>query len=653
VKSNLTRHVRSRIEFLLIAGIVAGCGHMRTPQGRELVSTSERQVSFDDPAHPGRVTAFEQRQMVGSRTSMVRYDAAARAITSQSSGGKQRTVTLDELGRVLRIERPGLAPVAYEYDPDGRIASITRGVGTGTRVTRFHYDAHGNLARRIDPLERTHHIESDIIGRTRALTGPDDARIELDYDAHDNLTRITPPGRSAHQLRYTGADQAERYIPPALVGVDAETRFRYDDDLAPEIADGPGDQQVAFHHDQAGRIESIALARGDYVHEYDPATGHLAHLTSPDAVGLHFGRDGPLLRDTLRTTPGAPDIVVAYDYDSAFRLWKLTIQDEPPIEHGYDADDHLIQAGPLTILRDPQTGLPDITRTGAIETDLDVSQFAEPERFSATFAGQLLYQATYERDALGRIIRLEELVTGQSLVEIRAQRDRHPVLHRTRGASRRGSGRPRCRLTLEHRRPGRGRPRGQPYGQGSLARRHTLHGLRRGTGTCPRGGIVGGLGPVLSHGAPLSGGPFRCGRRARDEMQSVGSLAHGHKFLAVRHATPTSGQAGAWTRKPRVHGAGRHAAGAGGRSTGIVLERSGAGSACAHAVAARPGAGSACAQRGARAGDRGVRRAQRIATRSVAPSWRAGDVDARGATGMAARERSSCRHAASSRACRR
>jgi hypothetical protein len=97
-----------------------------------------------------------------------------------------------------------------------------------------------------------------------------------------------------------------------------------------------------------------------------------------------------------------------------FRPWKLTIQNTPPIEHGYDADDHLIQAGPLTIQRDPQTGLPDVTRAGAIETDLDVSQFAEPERFSATFAGQPLYQATYERDALGRITRLDELVAGQS-----------------------------------------------------------------------------------------------------------------------------------------------------------------------------------------------------------------------------------------------
>jgi RHS repeat-associated protein len=386
---------------------------VHTPEGRVFVSTSERAVSFNDPAHPGRVTSFEQRDTVGSRTSTVRYDAAARTITSQSPGDKQRTVTLDELGRVLRIERPGLAPVAYEYDPDGRIASITRGVGTGTRVTWFHYDAHGNLARRIDPLERTHHVESDVIGRTRVLTGPDDARIELDYDAHDNLTRVTPPGRSAHQLRYTGADQAERYLPPSVPGVDAEVAFRYDADLAPEIADGPGDQRVTFHHDQAGRIESIALARGAHVHEYDASTGHLAHLSSPDAVGLHYGRDGPLLRDTRLATPGAADAVVAYDYDSAFRLWKLTVQGEPPIEHGYDADDHLIQAGPLTIVRDPQTGLPDITRTGAIETDLDVSQFAEPARFSATVAGQPLYQATYERDALGRITQLTEIIAGQ------------------------------------------------------------------------------------------------------------------------------------------------------------------------------------------------------------------------------------------------
>ena len=386
---------------------------VHTPQGRTFEATSERELAFDDPAHPHRITSLEQRHTVNGRTSTARYDAAARTITSQTPGGQQRTVTLDELGRVLRIDQDGKPPYIVEYDDHGRIETVQHGEGAGARITRFHYDANGNLAERIDPLQRTHVYEHDVLGRLRALEGPTGARIELDYDAHDNLTTVVPPGRPAHVFRYTGADSAERYIPPALAGVDAEVGFRYDADLAPEVADGPDDQRVTFHPDQFGRIERVTLARGDYVHEYDPATGELARLSSPDAVGLHYGRDGPLLRETRWTIPGAADAVVSYDHDNAFRLWKLGIQGSSPIEHGYDANDALTHAGSLTIQRDPQTSLPDITRAGAVETDLDVSQFGEPERFAATFAGQPLYEATYTRDALGRITHLDESIAGQ------------------------------------------------------------------------------------------------------------------------------------------------------------------------------------------------------------------------------------------------
>ena len=387
---------------------------VRTPQGRTFEATSAREAAFDDPAHPHRITSLVQRHTLDGRTSTARYDAAARTITSQSPGGQQRTVTLDELGRVLRIDQAGKPPYIVEYDGHGRIATVQHGEGAGARITRFHYDESGNLAERIDPLQRTHVYEHDVLGRLRAQEGPAGARIALDYDAHDNLTKVVPPGRPAHVFRYTGADQAERYIPPGLAGVAAEVGFRYDADLAPEIADGPDDQQIAFHHDQAGRIESITLARGEYLHEYDPTTGELADLTSPDAVGLYFGRDGPLLRAARLTTPGAADAVVSYDYDDAFRLRTLGIQSAAPIEHGYDANDALTQAGPLTIVRDSLTSLPDITRAGAVETDLDLSQFGEPERFTATFAGQLLFEATYTRDALGRITHIDEVIAGES-----------------------------------------------------------------------------------------------------------------------------------------------------------------------------------------------------------------------------------------------
>jgi RHS repeat-associated protein len=386
---------------------------VRTPEGRTFEATAAREVAFDDPAHPHRITSVEQRHTIHGRTSTARYDAAARTITSQNPGGQQRTATLDELGRVLRIDQAGKPPYVVEYDDHGRIEVVQHGEGAGARITRFHYDENGNLAQRIDPLQRTHVYEHNVLGRLRALEGPDGARIELDYDAHDNLTRVVPPGRPAHVFRYTGADSAERYIPPALAGVDAEVGFRYDADLAPEVADGPGNQQVTIHPDEYGRVERITLARGDYVHEYDADTGQLANLTSPDTVGLHYGRDGPLLRETRWSIPGAAEAVVSYDQDDAFRLWKLGVQGTAPIEHGYDANDALTQAGPLTIVRDSLTSLPDITRAGAVETDLDVSQFGEPERFAATFAGQLLYEASYERDALGRISHLDEIIAGQ------------------------------------------------------------------------------------------------------------------------------------------------------------------------------------------------------------------------------------------------
>ncbi len=108
------------------------------------------------------------------------------------------------------------------------------------------------------------------------------------------------------------------------------------------------------------------------------------------------------------------EAVVSYDQDDAFRLWKLGVQGTAPIEHGYDANDALTQAGSLTILRDPQTSLPDITRAGAVETNLDVSQFGEPERFVATFAGQPLAKLRTTRDALGRITHIDEVIAGQS-----------------------------------------------------------------------------------------------------------------------------------------------------------------------------------------------------------------------------------------------
>ncbi len=203
---------------------------------------------------------------------------------------------------------------------------------------------------------------------------------------------------------------------PEVRGRAAAAEHRDDDVVkrAPAAAASAGARQVTFHRDQAGRIASVTLARGAYGYGYDPATGQLAQLTSPDAVTTSYQHDGALLLETRMRVPGAAAVVVGHDYDEAFRLARLTIQGTPSIEHGYDLGDQLTRAGPLTIERNPQTGFPQVTRVGGASTTLELSLFAEPSRATASFAGQPLYEATYTRDKLGRITHMDEVVTGQS-----------------------------------------------------------------------------------------------------------------------------------------------------------------------------------------------------------------------------------------------
>src|SRR5690606_6585603 len=60
------------------------------------------------------------------------------------------------------------------------------------------------------------------------------------------------------------------------------------------------------------------------------------------------------------------------------------------------------------------TGLPDATQADSVRTTMARAPFAELERLETTFAGQTLYEATYTRDALGRITHVDELMLGQA-----------------------------------------------------------------------------------------------------------------------------------------------------------------------------------------------------------------------------------------------
>ncbi|MCL6613780.1 MAG: RHS repeat protein [Firmicutes bacterium] len=143
------------------------------------------------PCHAGRLADLEPPWLLPNDcTYTTTYDASTRRITSTTPEGRQSFTYLDEKGRVIRTEVPGLAPVAFEYDERGRLVSITEGEGLEARVGRLEYNTEGYIARSIDPLGRVTSFEYDAAGRVIAEILPDGSRIPYTYECAEQ-GRIT------------------------------------------------------------------------------------------------------------------------------------------------------------------------------------------------------------------------------------------------------------------------------------------------------------------------------------------------------------------------------------------------------------------------------------------------------------------------------
>src|SRR5262249_31393930 len=78
----------------------------------------------------------------------------------------------------------------------------------------------------------------------------------------------------------------------------------------------------------------------------------------------------------------------------------------------YDADDRLVQAGSLTLSRDPRNGLPTGTTLAGASDTWSYNNFGEPVGYAATHAGSVLVSQQYTRDKLRRITQKIETIGG-------------------------------------------------------------------------------------------------------------------------------------------------------------------------------------------------------------------------------------------------
>lgn len=386
--------------------------HVTTPGGLNFVTTDKRTTVLVNKADPFSLKTLKEIVTINGRATTGSYDAATHTYTILSPAGRKISKVIDGAGRVTQIRVPGLHPVNYRYDANGRLANISQGSASAPRKVRFDYGSDGFLATVIDPIGRKLSYSRDAVGRVKALTLPANRTIGFSYDANGNPTAITPPGRQSHTFAYSAVDLLSTAIAPQVGTEPNRTGYAYNLDRQLTKIERPDGETITFAYDAVGRIKTKQTARGTLTYTYDKATGNLRVITAPENLTLAYRYDGSLLSAKLWTGPVAGE--VTYGYDNDFRVVSIRVNSESPTTYTYDPDGLPIDIGELEISYDAGNGLLNGSSLGQVQDQWTYSPYAEPRDYLAKFNGNPFFSIRYTRDALGRISALTETSEGKS-----------------------------------------------------------------------------------------------------------------------------------------------------------------------------------------------------------------------------------------------
>jgi RHS repeat-associated protein len=368
--------------------------------------TTERTAVLADANNPLSLTSLTDTVTLNGRTATSFYNAATKTATATSAAGRISQIALDNLGRVIQSQVTGLLSVNNAYDPKGRLASITQGIGTDQRTLSFAYNPQGYLQTVTDPLDRTVGYEYDFAGRVTRQILPDNREVLYSYDANGNLASLTPPGRTAHVFKYNAIDQTQEYVPPDVAAGTNSTLYEYDLDKALTHITRPDGLTIDFGYDSAGRLSTQTTPEGITGYTYAPTTGKLTTVTAPGGSALNFTYNGALLTQTDWT--GEITGNVGFSYDNDFRVTGMSVNGGDTVLYQYDADSLLAQAGDLTLSRSSQNGLLTGTSLGTVSDSLSYDGFGAVTQRDAKFNGTSFFKTDYTYDKLGRITRKVE-----------------------------------------------------------------------------------------------------------------------------------------------------------------------------------------------------------------------------------------------------
>jgi RHS repeat-associated protein len=303
-----------------------------------------------DENHPNAATDSSQRTRYGyddykrfsSVTNLLNQTTTVSYAPWNGSGSYSHTSV-----SVYRATSPMLKLTDFNYDENFRRTALRKGSGSpdDDGGAYFGYDEVGNLVGILDPRGNVTTFGYDNRNRRTSATNPAPFNNEItrwEYDAVGNLTKETRPDLL---FRTTGYDLLNRVIDTHGF---ADEHTHYDRDLAGNVWQiiDPKGAVYGFQYDALNRkihetYPADAFGASRFRHCWYDVVGNLNQSTNPLNQYQFFTYDNRNRLTSSSWNWGGPSI--AWNYDDASRLTSVvTNGGETTVAFGYDAANHKI-----------------------------------------------------------------------------------------------------------------------------------------------------------------------------------------------------------------------------------------------------------------------------------------------------------------------
>ncbi len=368
--------------------------------GVDTVTTTDRSVSY----YSDNIFDYIQTDQIyiNENKYVQTFDSKTLMRTLKSPMGREINTFVNAHGQVISQQLPGYHDIKYSYNANGKLEAISE----GARKTEFLYDVRGRLASVQNPLGQVTTYEYDSSDRAVRMISPDGKSVLTSYDQNGNLVGITPSGRPLHSMTFNLVDLLESYNPPNL-GQAQTTQYLYNLDKQLAAIQSPDGSYANYKYfDKSTRLREINTRQGNYSFTYNLSTGFLTNVLSPTLVNTQFMYAGDFL--TTVTNSGEGKGIVNFGYDDRNRLSSISINEKNNVSYSYDADDLLITSGPLSFVYNSLNSQMQKTSLSAVVTDFAYNGWGELSNSKSMFSGQNIFESSFVRDALGRIINKSE-----------------------------------------------------------------------------------------------------------------------------------------------------------------------------------------------------------------------------------------------------